>query len=277
MVTDMSFPLFYIPHGGDPCFFMKESFGPPGTWDKMGEHLRGLSALIGRKPRAILVISAHWEETKPTLQSNPSPPLLFDYYGFPDYTYRLTYPAPGAPDLVKRVQDLLGTDGIPSDVNPDRGYDHGVFIPFLLIYPQADIPIVQISLRSDLDPAFHVRMGQALAPLADEGVLMVGSGMSYHNLRALMGQSPPKHTQDAQDFDHWLGQTIALTDTNQRNHLLEQWDAAPGARSAHPREEHLLPLMVIAGAAKDKLGRVIYSDTIINKPVSSFMFGNSFF
>ena len=164
---------------------MEPAFGPKDLWDRMAAYLRGLEAQVGQRPKAIVVISAHWETQRPTVNANPAPPMLFDYYGFPEHTYHLSYPAPGSPALAKRIGELLGKAGIATDSDASRGFDHGVFVPFLLIYPKADIPIVQLSLQSDLNPAAHIAIGRALAPLRDEGVLIVGSGMSYHNLQAM--------------------------------------------------------------------------------------------
>jgi aromatic ring-opening dioxygenase catalytic subunit (LigB family) len=272
MVTPPALPLLYIPHGGGPCFFMKESFGPPGTWDKMEQHLRGLSKTIGQTPKAILVISAHWEENRPTVQTGSAPSMLFDYYGFPDYTYRLNYPAPGSPELAATIKSLLASQGIECAEDGTRGFDHGLFIPFMLIYPDARIPIIELSLRHDLDPEFHIQMGKALAPLAEQGVLMVGSGMSYHNLSTFMAPSSAKHQEEAFAFDEWLIRAVTDPNTQHRNSQLGKWELAPGARAAHPREEHLIPLMVIAGAASTKVGKIIYSDIVMAKPISSFLF-----
>jgi len=198
--------------------------------------------------------------------------MLFDYYGFPDHTYRLDYPAPGSPVLASRVRALLSAAGIASDEDPARGYDHGVFVPFLLMFPGAEIPVVQLSLRADLDPAAHLAIGRALAPLRDEGVLIVGSGMSYHNLRRFW--STDAHDVDAaRAFDAWLADAVETHDAGEREARLVDWANAPGARTAHPRSEHLLPLMVVAGAgAADRAART-YSDRIFGKAVSGFRFG----
>lgn len=273
MIADIktSMPTLFIPHGGGPCFFMKENFGPPGTWDRMEAHLRGLSDHIPQKPKAILVISAHWEEERPTVMTAAQPPLLYDYYGFPDYTYDLQYPAPGCPGLAARTQDLLHQHGFQTGQNDQRGFDHGTFIPFMLIYPAADIPITQLSLQQDLDPALHIRMGQALAALRDEGVLIVGSGLSYHNLGGFFRPSR-QADQDAANFDDWLSQTATQSDADLRNSQLTRWDQAPGAKSCHPRSEHLIPLMVIAGAAGQDQGHRIYADVVMGKANSSFLF-----
>ncbi len=242
--------------------------GPADTWKGMESFLRGLLEPAAR-PRAVLVISAHWEAPAFTVNAAAHPSLLFDYHGFPEHTYRLRYPAPGDPALAARVQRLVDEAGLPSARIVDRGLDHGVFIPMLLIDPPATIPVVQLSLRQGLDPAEHLQLGQALAPLRDDGVLILGSGMSYHDVRALMrGDS----ARDAQTFDDWLTATVTAA-PQQRDTALIQWQHAPAARAAHPREEHLLPLMVAAGAAGDDRGARRYSELIVGNRVSAYRFG----
>lgn len=263
-------PSYYIPHGGGPCFFMDWTMGPPDTWDAMAAWLRGLAGQIGARPHAILVVSAHWEEDEITVTGASHPPLYYDYYGFPEHTYRLTWPAPGDPGLAAAVADLLGAAGIACRIDPARGYDHGVFIPFKLIYPQADIPVVEMSLRAGLDPAFHVRVGAALAPLRERGVLIVGSGMSYHNNRTLLGGGDAR--ADSVAFDAWLHTVCALPEPA-RGAALARWAQAPGARAAHPREEHLLPLMVVAGAGGSAPGEAVYEDQVLGAVVSGYRFG----
>jgi aromatic ring-opening dioxygenase catalytic subunit (LigB family) len=263
-------PALFIPHGGGPCFFMPPPYGP--LWDRMATYLRGLAASLSARPRAVLVISGHWETERPTVNAGRHPPLLFDYYGFPEHTYRLTYPAPGTPDLAARAQALLASAGIPSAAEAERGFDHGVFVPFLLIYPDADLPVVQLSLRRDLDPAAHLAIGRALAPLREEGVLIVGSGMSYHNLRHFRADEPRSNAAAAR-FDAWLTETVETQDPAARAARLIAWEAAPDARECHPEAEHLLPLMVAAGAAGSDQGRRNYSDRIMGKAISGFRFG----
>jgi aromatic ring-opening dioxygenase catalytic subunit (LigB family) len=265
-------PTLFIPHGGGPCFFMEPVRGPKDTWDKMAAYLRGLAGTIGETPKAILVISGHWETEKPTVNSGANPPLLFDYYNFPEHTYRLTYPAPGAPELAKKVQGLLAAAGFESDEDATRGFDHGIFIPFLLVYPDAQIPIVQLSMQQDLDPKLHFEIGRALAPLRDEGVLIVGSGMSFHNLRAFLGDDRSSD-EASQRFDDWLTAAVAIEDAGARSQALAGWEQAPFGRLCHPREEHLLPLMVAAGAAGEDPGRRTYSDRVWGKALSAFQFG----
>ena len=266
-------PSLYIPHGGGPCFFMDTPAGlPRDLWDRMAAYLRGIDASIGARPKGVLVISGHWETERPTVNSSPRPPLLFDYYGFPEHTYRLTYPVAGSPALARRVREVLSTAGSPCDEEPERGLDHGVFIPFKLIYPDADVPVVQLSLNRSLDAATHLSLGSALAPLRDEGVLIVGSGMSYHNLRDLF-TSEPRALRAAVEFDAWLNETVTEADPVERERKLAAWHQAPGARAAHPRPEHLIPLMVAAGAAAADPGRRTYNEPLLGKPVSGFQFG----
>jgi aromatic ring-opening dioxygenase catalytic subunit (LigB family) len=197
-------------------------------------------------------------------------PLLFDYYGFPPESYRLTWPAPGDPGLAARVRSLLAAAGFASAEDAERGFDHGTFVPLKLVYPDADIPTVQLSLQSDLDPALHLAMGRALAPLRDEGVLIVGSGMSYHNMRGFGGAGRAA----AETFDAWL-RTAALAEPAERARQLTAWATAPAARQAHPREEHLLPLMVIAGAAGDDAGRLGFGGTFGPVRIAAFHYGQA--
>lgn len=266
-------PTLFIPHGGGPCFFM--AWDPPDTWDRMAAYLRGVPADIGRRPEAIVLISGHWEEQTVTIQNNPAPPLLFDYQGFPDSTYRLEYPAPGSPGLADRISALLGQAGIASTYDTERGFDHGVFIPLKLAFPDADIPIVQVSLRTDLDPAAHFALGEALQPLRDEDVLILGSGMSYHNMRTLMAnmRGGSQAAPESQRFDDWLGDVLAGGAPEARREALVDWETAPAARIAHPREEHLLPLHVVAGAAGPDAGRRMLKDSVLGAVVSAFQFG----
>ncbi len=244
--------------------------GPPDTWDAMAAWLRGLAATLVQRPRAIVVISGHWEEAAFTVTGAARPPLVYDYFGFPDHTYDLTYPAPGAPDLALQIVGLLGDAGLPSRTDNLRGFDHGVFIPFKLIYPDADIPIVQISMHENLDPALHLAAGRALAPLRDDGVLIVGSGMSYHNMA---GFGDPRSRLDSDSFDTWLTDTLTVEDADARNRGLENWHQAPAARTVHPREDHLIPLMVVAGAAGALRGEKIFTDHPMDVAISAFRFG----
>lgn len=243
--------------------------GPPDTWDQLAEFLRGVPDLLPAGVEQIVVVSGHHESDRVEITSTPAPDLLFDYYGFPEHTYRLRYPAPGSPELATRIGALLDGAGIANRCDEHRGLDHGVFVPFMLAFPDATKPIVQVSMRHDLDPRFHLAVGQALTPLRDEGVLVVGSGMSYHNMRAF-GSS--RAIADSERFDAWL--TAACTGPpTTRDAALSAWEAAPAARAAHPREEHLIPLMVTAGAAVGERGHRIFSGEAMGARISAFAFG----
>ncbi len=244
--------------------------GPADTWDRMAVWLRGLASTLTVKPKAIVVISGHWEEKVFSVTGSANPPLLYDYYGFPEHTYQLTYPAPGAPVLAEKIVKLLTVAGLPARLDRQRGFDHGVFVPFKLIFPAADIPVLQISLQRNLDPDLHLQLGQALAPLRQQGVLIVGSGMSYHNMRGF-GQS--QATNNSVLFDHWLTQTVQQQDLAQRTRDLQNWAHAPAAMSAHPRAEHFIPLLVVAGAATVEPGHKIFTDQVMCAQVSAFRFG----
>ncbi len=265
-------PTWYIPHGGGPCFFMDWSLagGPADTWDSTAAWLRGLADTLPERPKAIVVVSGHWEEDAFTAASGGAPSLIYDYTGFPPHTYQLKYPAPGAPALADRIVELLTAAGFPARVDPARGFDHGVFIPFLLIYPDADIPVVPLSLRRHLDPAEHLAAGQALSALRAEGVLIVGSGMSYHNMA---GFKTAAATAPSEVFDRWLTQAIIDRDPRRRWQSLVHWSDAPAARNAHPREEHLLPLMMAAGAASEAPGERVFSDVVMMARISGYRFG----
>jgi aromatic ring-opening dioxygenase catalytic subunit (LigB family) len=265
-------PGLYIPHGGGPCFFMDPPPQDPHVWDGMGTYLRGIAASLPATPRAILVVSAHWECSVPTVNTGARPGMLFDYYGFPDHTYQLDYPAPGAPALGAQVRALLAGAGIDSAEDAARGYDHGVFVPFLLMFPDAEIPVLQLSLQAGLDPAAHLAIGRALAPLRDEGVLIVGSGMSYHNLRAFYPRDE-RAIAASLAFDAALTTSLADADPAVRESALADWRQLPDAIACHPREEHLLPLMVVAGAAGEDAGRRAFNDRVFGKAVSGFHFG----
>jgi aromatic ring-opening dioxygenase catalytic subunit (LigB family) len=265
----MKQPTIYLPHGGGPCFFMDWTMGPPDTWDRMAQWLREIPASLPEVPAGLLVVSAHWEEPVATVTSASSTPLLYDYYGFPPQTYELKWPAPGSPELAARVRSLLGKAGIESAADAARGFDHGVFIPLKVAYPEPRIPTVQLSLRAGLDPTEHLAMGRALAPLRDEGILIVGSGMSYHNMRGFMD---PRTRDVSAVFDDWLTGAVTAP-PDERDSSLVHWARGPSARQCHPREEHLLPLMVAAGAAGADRGQRVFRDEVMGAIVSGIRFG----
>jgi aromatic ring-opening dioxygenase catalytic subunit (LigB family) len=239
--------------------------------DEIVAYLRGVEASSSR-PSAILVVSAHWECPNPTLTSAATPPLLYDYYGFPPETYELEYRAPGDPGLAEKVAGLLTGAGFDPILDPDRGFDHGMFVPLLLMYPDAAIPVVQLSLLADLDPARHIEMGAAIAPVLDEGVMILGSGLSFHNMNAFGPANPASGSDsDNEAFDSWLEETITdttLTEVDRKQRLTD-WAQAPAARYNHPREEHLLPLHVCYGAGNGPATRV-FDGRVLEKKVAAY-------
>ncbi len=262
-------PSIFLPHGGGPCFFMDPPRDDPQRWVSMENYLRAMPTMLPTRPSALVVISAHWEQPVPTVLNAAAPGLFYDYSGFPPHTYRLAYPAPGAPALGDRVRALLQDAGIASGADSTRDYDHGVFVPLKVSFPDADIPILQLSLQDGLDPARHIAIGRALAPLRDDNILIIGSGLSFHNLPAL---ADPRAIAPAAAFDAWLVETLCAAAPKERERRLAQWSDAPGARESHPEAEHLLPLMVAAGAGLDGNGVHAYSGTIFGKAVSAFHF-----
>ncbi|OTP76190.1 DODA-type extradiol aromatic ring-opening family dioxygenase [Caballeronia sordidicola] len=238
------------------------------TWKELEDYLGNFAPALSEPPLAMVVISGHWEEPVPTVNMSAAPPLLFDYHGFPDYTYKISWSASGSPELATRVRALLNDAGLPSAANDRRGYDHGVFVPLKVAFPDAEIPVVQLSLQRGLDPATHLEIGRALKPLREQGVLIIGSGQTYHNMRGSGGAGPDLK---AEAFDAWLRQAITETDT--RDQSLIDWERAPGARDAQPHEDHLLPLMVAAGAASGEKAIVDFHGHALGKPISGFRFG----
>lgn len=266
-------PAIFVPHGGGPWPWMDSGrfFGQPDMYDALSAWLRALPGSLPETPRAVLVISAHWEEHLPTVQTHARPPMLYDYSGFPPETYAVQWPAPGSPELAARVRGLLGEAGIDSAEAPERGFDHGTFVPLSLPWPEPTIPTVQLSLVRGLDPRQHLALGRALRPLRDEGVLIVGSGMSYHNMQGFFGRVPTARA-DSLAFDAWLEETVK-GEPAARDAVLAAWERAPRARACHPREEHLLPLMVVAGAAGSEVGTVPFQDELMGTRVSAVRFG----
>lgn len=261
-------PALFLPHGGGPCFFMDWTWGPADTWNATQRFLEGLAGTLPAPPKAMVVVSGHWEDPAFTASAAAHPELIFDYSGFPEHTYRLAWPAPGDPELAAEVAELLGKAGLPAATSPSRGFDHGVFVPLKVVFPQAQIPVVTLSLVSSLDPALHLAAGRALAPLRDRGVLIVASGMSFHNLR---GYLKPETVERARAFDAWLTKAIE-SPAVERNALLTAWREAPFATYSHPREEHLIPLMVAAGAGGEAPGKLIFSDEPMDAAISAYRF-----
>lgn len=246
-------PTYFISHGGGPWPWMPD-------WRAMFSNLEASFVQMVRdlpeRPKAILMVSGHWEDDSFAVMSSPNPPMVYDYHGFPPHTFQIRYPAPGAPDLARRAADLIAAAGLPARLDAKQGYDHGTFVPAYVMYPDADMPLFQISLRRGYSPAEHLALGRALAPLRDEGVLIIGSGLSYHNLR-LFG---PGAKEPSEGFDAWLGAALAKPPQD-RTLAMENWEQAPYARIAHKDEDHLVPLFVALGAAEQDRATMVYHDT----------------
>lgn len=269
MTRQHRLPTYFISHGGGPWPYMKDAM--PGVFDRLEASLKDIPRQIGITPKAILMVSGHWETREFTISAAERPGMIYDYSGFPEHTYHVKYPAPGSPDVARRVQQLLAMDGIPAHLDPDRGFDHGTFAPLAAMYPAADVPVVQLSIRKMFDPEAHIAAGRSLAALRDEGILIIGSGLSYHNL----GRFGARGKSASKDFDDWLTKALSETDAAARTAHLKAWSKAPAARIAHPREDHLIPLMVAAGAALAEVATRVYheDDFMGGITVSSFRFG----
>ncbi len=255
--------IVYFSHGGGPLPIL----GDP-SHKAMLDFMTRLPSQLSR-PDAIVVVSAHWEESVATLMGAPKPAMFYDYYGFPQEAYTITYPAPGSPELALRIAGLLNQNHVPAHIDSQRGFDHGLFIPLKMMYPAADIPALQLSILRGLKPAAHLALGKALRGLADENILVIGSGFSFHNLRAFFGQAgAPDPANDA--FQDWLIETCtaAISEAECQQRLIE-WEKAPNARYCHPREDHLLPLHVCFGLA-GRPGKLIFDDQIFGKRSVAF-------
>jgi len=263
----MRLPTYFISHGGGPWPWLDGSFR--SQFDRLEASLADIARQSG-KPRAVLMISGHWEAPQATVQSGERPGMVYDYSGFPPHTYAIKYGSPGSPEVARRVKELLEGAGIAAALDPERGYDHGTFAPLQAMYPDADVPVVQLSLKHGYDPAEHLAIGRALAPLRDEGVLIVGSGLSFHNLRmwGAAARAPSKA------FDAWLDEALNAEPV-ERTRRLERWEDAPAARIAHPEEDHFVPLMVAVGAAEgEKATRVYHEEDFMGGvTASSYKFG----
>lgn len=260
-------PTYFISHGGGPWPWLDTM---RAALEPLAISLARMPQEVGQTPKAVLMISGHWERDAFTVMTSPKPPMVYDYYNFPPETYQISYPAPGAPDVAARAVDLISAAGLPVAQDAQQGFDHGTFVPMALMYPQADVPLFQISMRHSYDPAEHFALGRALAPLRDEGVLIVGSGLSYHNLREFGPQARVPSTE----FDNWLHAVLALPAT-ERTQALLNWDQAPYARQCHAQEDHLVPIFAALGAAEDAKATRVYHQTEIFGGVtaSSYRFG----
>ncbi len=262
-------PTYFLSHGGGPWPYMKAQWG--GLFDQLEASIVDIRRQLGARPRAVLVITGHWENPEFTVSASPSPPMVYDYYGFPEHTYRVHYRAPGSPELAGQVKAMLDAGGVACALDAQRGFDHGTFTVMEPLYPEADVPVVQLSLKQGFNPETHIEAGRLLAPLREDGVLILGSGLSYHNLRRI----DPGAAGPSRQFDAWLQETLVGSPPPERLVRLAQWTSAPAARFAHPREDHLLPLMMAVGAAGDDAGACVYheNDFMGGITASSFRFG----
>jgi aromatic ring-opening dioxygenase catalytic subunit (LigB family) len=260
-------PTFFVSHGGGPWPWiddMRAMFAGSAEW------LARLPQTLPAVPKAILSVTGHWEAPEFTVGTSALPPMVYDYSGFPEHTYHVRYPAPGSPSIAERVRQLLSAAGIRCETDASRGFDHGTFVPLSVMYPQATIPVVQLSIKRSMDPREHLHAGTALLPLRDEGVLIVGSGLSYHNMQGFRGGGGPASVA----FERWLTSAVAEPNVATRTSRLLGWEQAPAARLSHPREDHLIPLMVAAGAAGDDLGRRDFLDHAMGVVMASYRFGS---
>lgn len=261
-------PVLYLPHGGGPLPIL----GDKGH-EEMVSFLKGIVTKLG-EPSAILVISAHWEEEHATIISNSHPEIIYDYYGFPAEAYTIQYAAPGDPELAKEIYALLMANGIPAKLDEQRGFDHGLFVPIKLMFPQARIPCIQLSLLKNFNPRMHIALGKAIASLREKNILIIGSGMSFHNLKTFFTHNIDS-SRENDAFDQWLIETCAHSEilSEAREQRLIEWEKAPFARFCHPREEHLLPLHVCYGVAcaDSPIAKVVFNGQIMGKKVTSFL------
>ncbi|MDD2740425.1 MAG: class III extradiol ring-cleavage dioxygenase [Methylomonas lenta] len=267
MLTELNDQLsrvLFIPHGGGPLPLL----GDQGH-QQLVNFLQDIVPSLG-KPSAICLISAHWEENIPTITSANSPSLIYDYYGFPNEAYDIQYPASGSPNLATRIFELLKQSGIDARLDNQRGFDHGLFVPLKIMFPDADIPCVQLSLVHSLDAKTHIRIGNALADLRNENILFIGSGLSFHNLKAFF--APNRHEPDNknQAFEAWLIDTCTHLSTDEREARMIQWKDAPYANYCHPREEHLLPLLVCLGLS-NSAARLVFDGEVMGKKTCAFL------
>ena len=259
-------PVLFIPHGGGPL---------PLLGDKRHQNLvlflQQIAPSLGQ-PSAIVVISAHWEESNVTITSGENPSLVYDYYGFPDEAYRIQYPVPGSPSLANKIQKLLHQSGISARLDSRRGFDHGLFVPLKIMFPAAEIPCIQLSLVNSLDPATHIKIGKALAELRKDNVLVIGSGFSFHNLKAFFASNREAHDAKNEAFEEWLIDICTSGDLSveERETRLIHWRNAPYADYCHPREEHLLPLHVCVGFTNAP-AKLVFDGKILGKKASAFL------
>lgn len=263
----MRLPTYFISHGGGPWPWMPDWHQ---KFRKLEAALAAIPSELPYAPKAVLVISGHWTTQNCTVMSSPQPPMVYDYYGFPKETYDVVYPAPGAPEFAELTAQLIRAAGYEAHLDDARGYDHGAFVPLYVMYPQADVPTYQLSLMAGYDPEAHIAVGRAIAALRDEGVLIIGSGLSYHNLSLFNASA----RTPSEAFDQWLHDSLS-SPPDMRTKAMIDWTQAPYARLCHPNEDHLVPLFCALGAAENDVARRVYHEDGVfgGVSVSNYRFG----
>jgi 4,5-DOPA dioxygenase extradiol len=259
------FPAVFVSHGA-PLLAIQD--GPAHRF------LEELGPRLGR-PRAILCVTAHWDTPDPAVGTAAAPETVHDFGGFPEPLYRITYPAPGAPDMGREALRLLQAAGMPAREDDRRGLDHGSWIPLLLMYPAADVPVAQLAVQPQRDPAHHYRLGEALRPLREHGVLILGSGTFTHNLaaafRVMRQQGPQAELPFTAPFVDWIAERVAGRATAD---LLAYRTAAPEAQENHPTDEHFLPFFVALGAGTPGVaGERLHHSTDFTMAMDAYAFG----
>jgi 4,5-DOPA dioxygenase extradiol len=265
LINELS-PVLFIPHGAGPLPLLGDK-----NHQEMIDFLKGIVPSLG-KPSAIVVISAHWEADITTITSGKTPSLIYDYYGFPDEAYKIEYPAPGAQVLAEKIFHLLQQSGVEARLDDQRGFDHGLFVPLKIMFPDATIPCLQLSLINRLEPEAHIKLGKAIVELRNENVLIIGSGFSFHNLKAFFSGNSDVTGAKNEEFQHWLVDTCtnSAISVKERESRLIDWVNAPFARYCHPREEHLLPLHVCVGLSTTP-AKLVFSGKVAGKKASAFL------
>lgn len=249
-------PTFFISHGGGPWPWIAQW---QSNYAPLKKSLQQIVADLPAAPKAIVVVTAHWVADTFKISSAAQPSMIYDYYGFPAHTYQIDYPARGESLLARQMIEMLQGEGVTVHDDPERGFDHGSFVPLSVMFPQADIPVVQCSIRSDYDIQAHYQLGQSLQALREQGVLIIGSGLTYHNLRHF----DEKGKTSSYEFEQWLFKVLQQK-ASVRHGALKHWEEAPYARQAHPQEDHLLPLWVALGAAHNgQVSRVSYQNNLM--------------
>ena len=259
----------FLSHGGGPLPLLDDE-----GHREMVTCLKEISTAL-KKPSAIIVVSAHWEEKIPTVTSGITPALIYDYYGFPEESYDIQYPCSGESMLAEQIYQVLEDKGITARQDGERGFDHGLFVPLKIMYPDADIPCVQLSLVNSLDPAVHLEIGQSLQNLEYENLLLIGSGFSFHNMKEFFLPETRESSMMNEAFESWLLESCSSSDLTEeeRAQRLIQWKQAPHANYCHPREEHLMPLHVCYGIAQTRCAQY-YELHIMQKKSSMYFWSN---